>query len=228
MSRKEQFLKSLLLSALIWWLFELINIKTLNWNYVSITTYREPALFRLYVFRTIAFSTVLPAVIETYELIKTFKLFNKIKLLKYHKITHNFLHIMTYLGVIMLILTFLFPKYFYPFTWLAFFFLLDPINYLHKQPSIIGFLKKGNIKIPSALFVAGTLCGLLWEFWNYYAVNKWYYEIPFVGFFKIFEMPILGYLGYGPFAFELFAMYYFFKSLHLPKTKHQFLGLNKI
>lgn len=78
------------------------------------------------------------------------------------------------------------------------------------------------------LFVAGTLCGLLWEFWNYYAVTKWFYEIPFVGFFKIFEMPILGYLGYGPFAWELFAMYYFARSLHIGKTKHSFLELNKI
>ncbi len=228
MSRKEQFFKALLLSALIWWLFELINLKTLNWEYFTFTDYREPWWLRFFIFGTIAFSTVLPAVIETYELLKTFKLFNKIKLLKHHKITHKFLHSMIYIGVVMLALAMIWPKYFYPFVWSAFFFLLDPINYLHKQPSITGYWKSGNIKIPLALFVAGTLCGLLWEFWNYYAVIKWYYEIPFVGFFKIFEMPILGYLGYGPFAFELFAMYYFVKNLHLPRTTHSFLELKRI
>ncbi|MEK6862671.1 MAG: hypothetical protein AABW57_00710 [Nanoarchaeota archaeon] len=228
MSRKEQFLKALLLSALIWWLFELINLKTLNWNYLSTTIYKEPLWFRFFIFRTISFSTILPAVIETYELIKTFKLFNKVKLLNHHDITHKFLHGMTYTGLIMLILTVIYPKYFFPFIWGAFFFILDPINYLHKQPSIIGYWKSGNIKVPFALFVTGILCGLLWEFWNYYAVVKWSYEIPFVGFFKIFEMPILGYLGYGPFAFELFSMWYFVKSLHSPKTTHSFLELNKI
>ena len=228
MSRREQFVKSLLLSALIWWLFELINLKTLNWQYFTLTTYQEPWWLRFFVFRTIAFSTVLPAVIETYELLKTFKLFNKIKLMKHHNITHGFLSNMIYIGVIMLILTVLFPKYFYPFVWSAFFFILDPINYLHKQPSIIAYWKSGNIKIPLMLFVTGTIAGLFWEFWNYYAVIKWYYEIPFVSFFKIFEMPILGYLGYGPFAFELFAMWYFIRSLHLGKTTHSFLELNKI
>lgn len=225
MSRKEQFIKSLILSALIWWLFEIINFKVGNWGYAGElpTSY---VIRKLY--GTIAFSTVLPAIIETFELVKTFKLFNKVKLLKHHKITHKFLHNMTILGIIMILLTILWPKYFFPLTWLAFFFILDPINYLHSQPSIIDYWKNGNLKIPLMLIAAGTIAGVLWEFWNYYAVTKWYYEIPFVNFFKIFEMPILGYLGYGPFAFELFSMYYFARSLHLPKTTHSFIELDKI
>ena len=225
MSRKEQFLKSLILSMLIWWLFEIINVKTGNWNYIG----ELPASWTIRkLYGTISFSTVLPAMIETFELIKTFKLFNKIKLLKHHKITHKFLHNMTFLGIIMISLTILWPKYFFPLVWLAFFFILDPINYLNSQPSVIGYLKSGNLKVPLMLMAAGTVCGVLWEFWNYYAVTKWYYEIPFVGFFKIFEMPILGYLGYGPFALELFAMYYFVRSLHIKKTTHSFLELEKI
>ncbi len=228
MSRKEQFVKSLILSALIWWLFEIINFKTGNWNYQSSTFYSEPSWFRFYIFRTIAFSTVLPAIIETYELFKTFNLFDKLKLKKHRNITPSFLNSMTLIGVLMILLSIIYPKYFFPFVWMAFFFILDPINYLHKQPSIISYWKNGNTKIPILLFVAGTVCGILWEFWNYYAVVKWYYEIPFVGFFKIFEMPILGYLGYGPFAFELFAMYYFVRSLHLPKAKHDLIELKKI
>lgn len=227
MSRKEQFIKSLILSALIWWLFEIINFKVGNWNYGNDTRER---LFNLYGFikASISFSTVLPAIIETFELVKTFKLFNKVKLLKHHKITHKFLHNMTILGIIMILLTILWPKYFFPLIWLAFFFILDPINYLHSQPSIIGYWKNGNLKIPLILFITGTILGVLWEFWNYHAVTKWYYQIPFVNFFKVFEMPILGYLGYGPFALELFSMYYFARSLHLPKTTHSFIELNKI
>ncbi len=224
MSRKEQFVKALILSALIWWLFEVINLKLGNWNYGTLNLFNIRTLVKA----IISFATVLPAIIETYELLKTFNLFNKYKLEKHHNITHSFLHLMTFIGIIMIALTLLWPKYFFPLIWFAFFFILDPINYLHSQPSIIGYWKSGNYKIPLILIVTGIIMGVLWEFWNYYAVIKWYYEIPFVGFFKIFEMPILGYLGYGPFAFELFAMYYFVRSLHFPKTTHSFIELNKI
>src|SRR3989344_7712563 len=215
MSRKEQFLKALLLSALIWWLFELINYRLTNWSYAGVLPVSS---FARKIYGTVAFSTVLPAITETFELVKTFKLFDKFKLLKHHNLTHKFLNSMVYIGVIMLILSVAYPKYFYPFVWFSFFFVLDPINYLHKQPSIIGYWKNVNIKIPLMLFVAGILCGLLWEFWNYYAVTKWFYEIPFLGFFKIFEMPILGYLGYGPFALELYAIYHFIGTLHKEET----------
>jgi hypothetical protein len=58
------------------------------------------------------------------------------------------------------------------------------------------------------------MCGFFWEFWNYFAIVKWKYNIPYVGFLKIFEMPILGYLGYIPFALSLYSMYYF--------TRHYF------
>ena len=42
-----------------------------------------------------------------------------------------------------------------------------------------------------------------------FALPKWYYTVPFFNFGKIFEMPILGYLGYIPFAWELYALYHF-------------------
>jgi hypothetical protein len=44
--------------------------------------------------------------------------------------------------------------------------------------------------------------------WNYYAYPKWVYHVPFVDFWRIFEMPLLGYGGYLPFAMELFALYH--------------------
>jgi hypothetical protein len=45
--------------------------------------------------------------------------------------------------------------------------------------------------------------------WNFYSWPKWYYTVPYVGWAKVFEMPLLGYLGYIPFAWELFALYHF-------------------
>jgi hypothetical protein len=45
--------------------------------------------------------------------------------------------------------------------------------------------------------------------WNFYSYPKWIYHIPYVDFWHIFEMPILGYGGYLPFALELYALYHF-------------------
>ena len=58
-----------------------------------------------------------------------------------------------------------------------------------------------------ACATAGLICGFFWEMWNYYSYPKWYYTLPHVAFLKIFEMPLLGYLGYIPFPMELYALY---------------------
>ena len=41
--------------------------------------------------------------------------------------------------------------------------------------------------------------------WNFYSLPKWTYTIPYVGFWHVFEMPLLGYLGYLPFGIVVFA-----------------------
>jgi len=214
-SRPEQFAGLVALSAAFWWAFEFINVFTQNWAYVSGSNTLN--LFNYSVKATIAFATVLPAIFETLELILTLHLFDHAKLKKSHNITKRFLHTMMGLGILFLILPIIFPTYFFPLVWFSFFFLLDPINYLHRQPSIIAHLKDRKLKVPLSLFLAGTLCGFLWEFWNYWAPVKWVYDLPYIGFLKVFEMPILGYIGYGPFAWELFAMYNFILSMRYAK-----------
>ena len=45
--------------------------------------------------------------------------------------------------------------------------------------------------------------------WNYLALPRWYYTVPFVGALPhLFEMPLPGFVGYLPFALELYAMYH--------------------
>lgn len=213
-SRPFQFLGLLLLSAIFWWIFELLNLPIKNWNYNGI---EGVAALTGIIRKTIFFSLVLPAVFETAELFRTIHLFDKIKLKHKHKISKTFIHTTITLGIVALLLPFIFPKQAFPLIWLSIFLILDPINYLHKQPSIIRHLKDRKLAVPLSLLAAGLMCGFLWEFWNYWAVTKWYYNVPYAGFFKIFEMPILGYLGYLPFALELYAMYWFVRSLFLHK-----------
>ena len=47
-----------------------------------------------------------------------------------------------------------------------------------------------------ALLASGAVCGVLWEFWNYWATARWTYTVPYLGDVKLFEMPVLGYLGF--------------------------------
>ena len=58
------------------------------------------------------------------------------------------------------------------------------------------------------LAVGCLVCGFFWEMWNVLSYLKWIYHVPFVGVLHVFEMPLLGYLGYIPFSWELFALYH--------------------
>jgi hypothetical protein len=54
--------------------------------------------------------------------------------------------------------------------------------------------------------LAGLGTGLLWELWNLHALPHWEYRIPYLGGLRLFEMPLLGYLGYLPFALSADAV----------------------
>lgn len=203
------FIGLFLLSAFFWYSFEWINFSVQNWNYIGTSGTGMSGK----IFRFLSFATVLPALFETSELIKSIHLFDKIKLKKKLKVTKSFLYTMIGLGIIFFFAPIFLSKFAFPLVWLSFFFILDPINYLHKQPSIIRHIKNRRLIVPLSLMFAGIILGFFWEFWNYWSVHKWVYDIPFLDFFKVFEMPILGYLGYFPFALELYAMYWFVRSL---------------
>lgn len=55
--------------------------------------------------------------------------------------------------------------------------------------------------------LAGLFCGIFWEMWNQYSLAKWAYTIPYVQRFHLFEMPIIGYMGYLPFGLECIALF---------------------
>src|SRR6185436_19211431 len=64
-----------------------------------------------------------------------------------------------------------------------------------------------------ALLVAGLFCGGLWEGWNFAARTKWIYSVPFFDELKLGEMPMLGFLGFPPFALECYALVNFLSLL---------------
>ncbi|MHA2099647.1 MAG: hypothetical protein ACW99A_13305, partial [Candidatus Kariarchaeaceae archaeon] len=122
----KKFILLFIISAPAWWLFELINIRTENWFYdgKQYFTAIEYALLA-----TLSFSTVIPAVFSTAELIGSYKWINRFAKGKLLLPSKSNLSYFIIAGLIMLGLIILFPKYFYYLEWLAVFFILEPINY---------------------------------------------------------------------------------------------------
>jgi len=93
--------------------------------------------------------------------------------------------------------------------WLGFIFLLDPINLRLGGESLWADWRVGRRDRTIDLMLSGMLCGILWEFWNYWARARWHYTLPVLERWKVFEMPVPGYFGFPPFALECFTMYVF-------------------
>jgi len=97
--------------------------------------------------------------------------------------------------------------------WLGFVFLLDPINAFLGAESLLGDWRAGRTRRLTNLVLSGFLCGVLWEFWNYWSGAKWHYSVPIMEHVKIFEMPLSGYFGFPAFAVECFTTYVFVRAV---------------
>lgn len=207
-SRKD-FLLLFLISAPVWWSFELINLRTANWEYLGRELF-SPVQFNLHC--TVSFSVVVPAVLETAELIGSFGWMERFAFGPCIPATRAVFVGLFLLGLAMLSALLLWPKIFYPFAWASLVFVLEPINYWTGRPYFLEDLREGDWRTVISLSLGGLVCGLFWEMWNYYSFPKWIYHIPGLAFLRLFEMPLLGYGGYIPFALELYAL----KNLLLP------------
>jgi tetrahydromethanopterin S-methyltransferase subunit F len=193
-----------------WWLFELINKRTQNWIYLddgSIGPIEHALLASL------AFSTVIPAVFGTAELVSSFRWVRRLPRGRRIAPTAGVLIGFFVAGLVMLALTLAWPRFFFPCVWLSVFFILEPLNYRLHYRTLLTHTSAGDWRAIVSLSTGVLICGLFWEFWNFWSFPKWIYDVPFVGFGHIFEMPVLGYGGYLPFALELFALYHLFAGI---------------
>ena len=84
--------------------------------------------------------------------------------------------------------------------------IFEPINRWSGRPYFLKDLREGDWRTVISLSLGALVCGLFWETWNYFSFPKWIYHIPGLAFLHVFEMPLLGYGGYIPFALELYAL----------------------
>jgi hypothetical protein len=190
-------------SAPAWWLFEAINLRTQNWTFVGAEQF-DPVTYG--VLASVAFSTVMPAVFESAELVRSFDWTERWADGPRLAPTPLVLRTCIGLGVVSIVLPLIWPTYFYPLIWGAAFFLVVPINAWRGRPTLLDATAQGNWRPVVALALGSLLCGIFWELWNAYAYPKWVYDAPGVNFAHVFEMPALGFIGYLPMAWELHAL----------------------
>jgi len=191
-----------LMSALFWWYFEYLNRFVQNWYYLEVDTL-TPSQYVL--FATLPFSTVLPAVLSTYELLKTYPKFsaglNEYKIISLPVRKAAALPVLLLAGLGLLGIG-IYPEYLYPLIWISPLIIIISIQHLTGKPTIFSPIEKGNWQRLFLLAISALICGFSWEMWNIFSYAKWEYSIPYVQRFHLFEMPILGYAGYLPFGLE--------------------------
>jgi hypothetical protein len=202
LNRTKEFFLMIPWSIFIWLIFEAANLSLENWYYINL----PHSTIERWMGYAIAYGTVLPGLFETTEFLESIGLFKnlKIKGIKISSAKHT---ILILFGIFCLVSSILIPQYFFSLIWIGFIFLLDPLNYRFGNRSLLRQLEEGKPMKIYCLLVAGLICGILWEFWNFWALSKWIYTVPFFEELKGFEMPLLGFLGFPPFSVEAYVMY---------------------
>ena len=210
--RPREFLMMLWLSLGLWLIFEVYNLRLMNWYYVGVP--RHSALQGL-AFGW-SFATIFPGIFETADWLGgVFKL-EGVRIAP--RRFSPFLWALSFVVGVAFVtippaLPYCVSRFLFGFVWLGFIFLIEPINYQMGAPSLFRQWEEGRLGDTLRFLAAGAVCGLLWEFWNYWALAKWIYAVPILSEIKIFEMPVLGFLGFPPFALESYVLYRFARRL---------------
>jgi hypothetical protein len=195
-------LKLFPLSAAFWWIFEYLNRFTSNWYYSGTG---ELSTIRYIAEASLAFSTVLPAVMSTASFLHSFPGFyagmdSYIKINLYHrKLLWFIVFLLSGTG---LAFTGIFPEILFPLLWIAPLLIVVSLSAMKGKDTVFSGIGSGDWRNVVVYAAAALMCGFFWEMWNINSMAKWIYSIPYVQGFKIFEMPLPGYAGYFPFGLE--------------------------
>jgi len=201
-------------SVPLWVLFELYNKYSIrSWYYLGL----PDVLLLRYFGYTWSFATILPAIFETGDLVSSLRDRRAPAYRADPRIAQRLTGpawCAVAAGAAMVVIpVFVHSAYLAAPVWLGFILLLDPLNARAGDESILGDWRAGRNGRLLNLLAAGIICGVVWEFWNYWGGTKWIYYVPILPDVKIFEMPVLGFGGFPPFAVECFAMYVMVRRL---------------
>ena len=199
----RSFLGLFAISIPLWWFFEGMNAIVQNWRY----HFPRPISSAHYVIEaSIDFSTVVPAVLSASFLsAAALQRFDAVWPRWRPTVSEAGLAAAVLCGIGCYALLPLFPNETFPLVWIAPCLILEPIAFAIRYPALLGDVRTHGWTRLFAVMTATTVTGFFWEMWNCYSLPKWTYTIPYLGFWKIFEMPLLGYFGYPCFGIIVFS-----------------------
>lgn len=201
----RKYIGLFLVSAPVWWLFEAFNVRTQNWSYLGV---EQLSRLEFMFWTTLSFTTVVPAVFGGAELFASFDFVKRLgrgPVIRPDRVTTLAFFIA---GWVSLALLLVWPAIFFPFIWISPYFISEPLNVWLGHRSLADRTKDGDWRPVIALWLGVLLTAFFWEMWNFYAYPKWVYSVAWGNWMHIFEMPLMGYGGYLPFALELYAIYH--------------------
>ncbi|HEY72720.1 MAG: hypothetical protein DRJ03_20965 [Chloroflexi bacterium] len=210
--RPREALMMTWISVGCWLLFEVYNLRLQNWGYVGVP---ERPLERDWAFLW-SFATIMPGLFETADVLAGLGFLRDLKT-RPRALSPLALAGMIVAGLACVAIPPLLPvpvaRYTFGLVWLGFIFLLEPINMQLGVHSPLAEWARGDPRPALRLLGAGMVCGFLWEFWNFWAAAGWRYFVPWPLDFGVyyFRMPVLGLLGFPPFAWESWAMFQLLK-----------------
>jgi hypothetical protein len=204
-SRRELLFPLAIWSVTFWFLFELLNLRLQNWYYVGVFPRGEgPDLMKGPLFGVVSFATVFLGMFESFD-----ALWGPARPTRRRSIPRPLPFAIQILGALMAALAVFFPVYLAPLVWGSVTFLLEPRNYRIGARSLLRDVENGNGRTILRLLGAGLFCGLLWESFNYFSPQKWIYTVRGLEEAKLFEMPVLGFLGFPALALDAFSFFAF-------------------
>ena len=202
LDRPAYFLALFVLSAASWWYFEYLNRFVQNWYYLGIQSFTPQEYF---LYATLPFATVLPAVLSTIDWLATFpQLTDPLRhwwrvSITQPKIVSGIILLVGGAGLLGLGV---WPDFLFSFLWIAPLLVMVSVQILFGDTTIFADVQHGDWRCVWLPALAGLICGFLWELWNFGSAARWAYAVPYVHRFSIFEMPLLGYAGYLSFGLE--------------------------
>jgi predicted flap endonuclease-1-like 5' DNA nuclease len=191
-------------SAVLWLLFEAINVRLQDWYYVFLPADRLERWIGIIV----SLATVVPAVLLPERLLERLGVWRDLHS-RPLALEPRQLQIATWAGWGLLAAVLVFPRYLYPLTWGAVWLIVEPLLHARDpERSLFGDIARGSWGRIARLMAAGLFAGVLWETFNSLARSRWIYTVPFLDGLKIFEMPPLGFLGFPFFALEVWSLYH--------------------